>query len=625
MAMPWEMDWNDPEREKPAIEAKPTGGMPWERDWSNAGAEQPAEASRERELGMLLPVSWNADDGSDYSFDSDAGLLGAVKRAVMLPGQAMSGEIDPTSEEGIGRAFEFATVFSPARTAFPKAKIASETVPVQPRSGFNPVKTAIIGEADDAAKIAQRAQDFRDIGVQPTTGMVSGSTRAGLKEHALANTSREIQGRIDDAFEAQGTEFGRIVDDLVSRNNPGAKTNSRQELGEMLRTQAQAAKDAAFARSESLYDDVGRLTGENAVSGTATKDFLKSLGETKKAMGKSESLNRGPQINKAIEQTKAITADIDKGMSFTKLKEARTAISRIANDRDVDPALKSYLDDLRKALTTDMEATAGAAGDDALQAFRKANNHYRRTVDGETGFGKGSAPSTLLNKNTPEEIYGYVMGKSKEGGSRLNMIRRQIEKTPDGKATWDNLTGSVVERMGLKTADDTASFDPGQFMRNWKTMSPEAKDVLFKGTDSSTYRQDLDRLARVADSWTKYREHANHSNSTNHRTVLSQLNPFDKTSLLAAAFAGPKGFAAAAGAKAVNAASRGYQSRMLSDPQTVNWLAGIPKAQVEKGGLRRYVGKLIDIAEKTPNAATRTAVFEYLRAAGYDEENSAPS
>lgn len=615
MAMPWEMDWNDPEREKPAVEAKPTGGMPWERDWSQE-APVAEEQPEQREMGMLLPISKGTD--ADVSFDSDAGLLGAVKRAVMTPGDAMQGKFDPTSPEGIARAFEFATVFSPARTAFPRARPAVPAA--EPRSGFNPIKNAVIGEADDAAKIGQRAQDFRDIGVQPTTGMVSGSTRAALKEQALAPSSRQIQSRIDDAFEGQGSEFNRIVDGIVTRNNPAAKTNTKQELGDMLRAQAEAAKDAAFQRSESLYGDVGRLTGANAVEGNATKDLLKTLNSTKKVMGKSESLNRGPHLNQAIEQTKAIVADVDKGMSFTKMKEARTAISQIANARDVDPALKGYLDSLRKALTTDMEATARAAGDDALQAFRKANNHYRRTIDGEAGFGKGSAPSTLLNKDT-DDIYGFVMGKSKEGGSRLNMIRRQIEKTPDGKATWDNLTGSVVERMGLKKVDDVESFDPGHFMRNWQSMSPEAKDVMFKGTDRSTYRQDLDRLARVAESWTKYRKHANPSNSTNHRTVLGQLNPFDKTSLLAAAFAGPKGFAAAAGAKAVNAASKGYQSRLLADPQTVNWLAGIPKAQVEKGGLRQYVGKLVDIAEKTPNAATRAAVYEYLRAAGYDPQN----
>jgi hypothetical protein len=103
--------------------------------------------------------------------------------------------------------------------------------------------------------------------------------------------------------------------------------------------------------------------------------------------------------------------------------------------------------------------------------------------------------------------------------------------------------------------------------------------------------------------------------------MLEEANPFDKGSLLAAALAGPKGFAVAAGAKGANALSKGYQAKMLADPETVRWLAGIPKAQVEKGGLRTHVGNLVDIARKTPDAATRTAVHEYLRSVGYEVQN----
>lgn len=612
MAMPWEMDWNQPEKEK-SVDG-PTGGMPWEQDWS---AEQESEPETVFS-GSLLPFS--KDENGDVSFDSNAGLLGGVKRAFMTPGDAMAGKFDPSSEEGIARAFEFATTFSPAGARFASPKVAETVVP---RSGFNPVKNRIIGGADEGAVIAQRVKDFTDIGVQPTTGMVSGSTRAAAKEQALASTGvgTNLQARMADAFAKQGDEFTRVVDGITTRNNLVAKTNTRQELGDMLREQAQAAKDAAFARSESLYDDVGRLTGERAVSGDATKAFSKTLADTKKGLGKSEAINRGPQLDQALQQTKAIVEDMGKGMTFTKLKEARTAISQIANRPDADPALKAHLQGLRNAITADMEATARGAGDNALQAFRKANNHYRRTVDADTGFGKGSAVSTVLNKNTPEEIFGYVMGKSKEGGSRLNAVRRQIEKSDDGKAAWDNLTGSVVERMGLKSADDVSSYDPGTFLRNWKTIAPEAKDVLFKGTGRSQYRADLDRLARIADDMGRYNKQKNHSNTQTHKTMLEEANPFDRGSLLAAALAGPRGFAIAAGAKGANALSKGYQAKMLADPETVRWLAGIPKAQVEKGGLRTHVGNLVNIARKTPDAATRTAVHEYLRSVGYDVQN----
>ncbi|XUY28559.1 hypothetical protein RMR21_015695 [Agrobacterium sp. rho-8.1] len=615
MAMPWEMNWEDPEKEK-TVDG-PTGGMPWEQDWSAEKSSEPQEPKTVFS-GSLLPFS--KDENGDVSFDTNAGLLGGFTRSFMTPGDAMAGKFDPMSEEGIGRAFEFATTFSPAGTRFASPKVA-ETV--LPRGGFNPVKNRIIGGADEAAVIAQRVKDFTDIGVEPTTGMVSGSTRAAAKEQALSTTGagKNLQARMEDAYAKQGDEFGRVIDGITTRNNPGAKTNTRQELGDMLRQQAQSAKDAAFTRSESLYDDVGRMTGERAVTGDATKAFSKSLAETRKGLGKSETINRGPQIDQALVQTKAIVDDMSKGMTFTKLKEARTAISQIANKPDVDPTLKAHLQGLRNAITTDMEATARGAGENALQAFRKANNHYRRTVDAETGFGKGSPASTLLNKNTPEEIYGYVMGKSKEGGTRLNAVRRQIEKSDDGKAAWDNLAGSVVERMGLKNADDVSSYDPGTFLRNWKTMAPEAKDVLFKGTGRSQYRSDLDRLARIADDMGKYNKLKNHSNTQTHKTMLEEANPFDKGSLLAAALAGPKGFAVAVGAKGANALTKRYQAKMLADPETVRWLSGIPKAQIEKGGLRKHVDNLVDIARKTPDPLTRTAVHEYLRSVGYEVQN----
>lgn len=62
--------------------------------------------------GSLLPFS--RDQGGNVSFDSDAGVIGSLKRAFMLPGDVIAGKVDPTSQEGIGRSLEFAGAFSPA-------------------------------------------------------------------------------------------------------------------------------------------------------------------------------------------------------------------------------------------------------------------------------------------------------------------------------------------------------------------------------------------------------------------------------------------------------------------------------------------------------------------------------
>lgn len=78
---------------------------------------KPAAPEKKEKYGILWPVRVDAEG---RHFDSDAGILGALKRAFMLPGDVYSGKVQlngpdgRTSPEAIARAWEFATTFSPA-------------------------------------------------------------------------------------------------------------------------------------------------------------------------------------------------------------------------------------------------------------------------------------------------------------------------------------------------------------------------------------------------------------------------------------------------------------------------------------------------------------------------------
>ena len=65
--------------------------------------------------GAILPFSKDAQ--GNVSFDSNAGILGAIKRVVEFPAEAMRGNIDPLSDEGIARAAETGLMFSPLSAA----------------------------------------------------------------------------------------------------------------------------------------------------------------------------------------------------------------------------------------------------------------------------------------------------------------------------------------------------------------------------------------------------------------------------------------------------------------------------------------------------------------------------
>src|SRR5690554_697926 len=74
--------------------------------------QPPRDPDDKSYTGSLWPVSYDRE--GSMSFDSNAGLLGVIKNAIMAPGRAMSGELQVTgpdgrtSPEAIEQAFNFA-------------------------------------------------------------------------------------------------------------------------------------------------------------------------------------------------------------------------------------------------------------------------------------------------------------------------------------------------------------------------------------------------------------------------------------------------------------------------------------------------------------------------------------
>lgn len=490
-------------------------------------------------------------------------------------------------------------------------------------AGKNAWNRRIIGEVDDAAEVAKRAADFRKIGIEPSVGMVSGSDRAAKLEHALIPTRKGqvIENAQQQAYKAQTDEFNRIIGSIS--DNP----LSPSEAGEALQKQARAAKDATKSVSERLYQEAGEKITKPAVV-DSTVDFLNRIQAERAGFGEFDKMARGAQTEKVQTLTSAILSDAKNGLSFDRLKETRSYVGQLAADES-DKVLKSRYDELYRSLTADMETTAKASGDDALQAFEKANSHYRdyKSVD---GFGRGSAAETLLKKDS-DDIFKWATSKAADGNNRISAVRRTIEKAEGGKDTWNQVVSGMTERLGKNSRDE---FDPGTFMRNWNKLDDKAKDALFVGTENSAYRQDLDRLSRIADNWTKYRKNANHSNSQAHRSALDSMNPFSRDNLLGTVLGsavlmttglpvsgGLLVGAAKGGAEAaVKGMSQASRVKMLTNGQTVNWLANLPKSEMSKEGTKGAVATLRKIAASTPDNALAAAINEYLRAARIEDE-----
>jgi hypothetical protein len=102
-----------------AIKAQGSASIPP----ATAPVQQPApvEAAPPERSGSILPISSTPDGG--WQFDSNAGLVGMVKRALALPGDVYTGKVQMTgpdgrtSDEAIRRSTEMAGVVTPVSPA----------------------------------------------------------------------------------------------------------------------------------------------------------------------------------------------------------------------------------------------------------------------------------------------------------------------------------------------------------------------------------------------------------------------------------------------------------------------------------------------------------------------------
>lgn len=493
------------------------------------------------------------------------------------------------------------------------------------KAGKNAYKKMLVGEVDDVAKAQARLADLNAIGADnPLPGMVNGNPRTSKFEHALSSLRNGdvIQKRIDDAHQAMDGEFDRIVSGTGT-----ARTQA--ELGELLKEQAKAAKQAGYQRSNQLYDRVGEKVTSPAVIDN-TSSFLQKLKSDRDAMGSFDKRATGSQTDSVIDDATAILEDAQNGMTFDQLQKARTIIGQRAKDTE-DKVLSGHLNGLYGALTADMEKTALASGEDAAQAWRKANNQYRRHMDPVKGFGKGSAADKIIKAPDTDKVWQFATETTNRGGNRIAQIRRTVEKSEGGKDAWADVVSSSIEQLGKSTdVEGVEQFNSTMFLNKWSKMSPEAKDAIFKGTKNQQYRQDLDRLARVSNNMKQYARGANHSNSQTHKQMLDNLNPLDKNNVLTSALGMAAGvepmsalaIGAAKGATKAGANKFFTSSRMalFKNPETVAWLADIPKAEMQKGGMQGHMKKLVEIRKRTSDQAVATAIADYFRDLGYESD-----
>ncbi len=284
--------------------------------------------------GGIIPFS--KDENGDVSFDSDAGLLGPIKRTVMLPGQVLRGEIDHNSDEGVARTMEAALMMSPMGVA----QRASGSVPFA-KSAYHAVKKKA-----------------------PTREALKAATDAGYKEArdmGMEYSPKAIAGWADDMARALDAD-GRIAENYPEvhsllkklRNPPqGARSVNLEsidaayrELGRMAGSPDRAKASAAAMVQRGLDDFHSGLDPSAVVAGSATPERAAKV--LKDARGNAAAGFRSDRIT-GLEETvarRAAAANSGRNTDNTIRQRLASLIESAKGSRGLTEAEEQAIDDI---------------------------------------------------------------------------------------------------------------------------------------------------------------------------------------------------------------------------------------------------------------------------------------
>lgn len=417
--------------------------------------------------------------------------------------------------------------------------------------------------------ITQRAQAFRETGVDPTLGGLTQSAPARMAENILDQTftSAGIMERARErSLRQTAAATGRLAGQYGEASTPRqAGQGLRRGLGA-----EQGFVDRFTKQSGKLYDAVDRFIPR----GTQV-----DISRTRDAMTDAFQRFDNPElaqefIDPTLKRWAGLLDEAGGALSYNDLKQFRTEVGqklgRPALLRDID---ERQLSNVYAAMSDDLLEAARGVGPQAARAVERANRYYRA---GRTRIRE--ALTEILGERMSEEgAYRFIEQLSSEKGARasarkLGQIRRSLQPEE-----WNEVAAAMINQLGVpppsaRVGLDAPTFSPATFMTNYERLAPEARSILFDRTGQRQLRRALDNLVTVMESQKNVERLANPSGTG--RIV-------GNVALAGSALVNPA--IAIMGAVGAPAAAS-----LITNPRFVSWLAALPNVRSQPQLVRHF-------------------------------------
>lgn len=263
--------------------------------------------------GDILPISRDAAGG--VHFDSNAGILGALKSAFTLPGDVYTGKVDPSSPEGMSRA----------------ASLAATITPVSPMARMGAIAAGALGQGSRPATAVDVTPPTVDALKAAASGGYDTAREMGVdyNAQAVANLAAAMKHSLeqDGVLAELAPKTHAILDKLQSP--PADATVPFGSLDAARRAFGLAAKDfgnpteqMAAKRAMSGVDDFVVAPSQSAVDRGPAQDVAQIISD---ARGNYAAAKRAERLSGVAESVDLRAAATNSGQNIGNTIRQRAA------------------------------------------------------------------------------------------------------------------------------------------------------------------------------------------------------------------------------------------------------------------------------------------------------------
>ncbi len=422
--------------------------------------------------------------------------LSAAPLAQVASGASGAGAQGLTREGGGGEGAQFA------------ANIAGSLAPsVVPFVAQSAVRGVLRGGEAGRQRVAENIKIFEEAsGAVPTMGQATQSRTLQAAETGLSNVIGG-SGLMARRGESQAKALEDSVQALSRELAPDA---TGWGAGEAITKGVNAFKDSVKTTQKALYNKLDEYIPANTpVSVNRTQEALKALNEGIEGAPNISQFFRNAKIGN-IERAMlkdvegATLANITPGMSSTgvtptagqlpyqAIQKLRTLVGQEISENSLTSDVpRSKWRALYAALSDDLGTAAEAAGPQAQQAWSRANQYTRGSMQ------RLDQLETIVNRDAPEKIFKAATTGLSDGGTQINRLMKSMPQE-----NRREVAAAVLQRLGrAKNSSQNEmgdAFSSETFLTNLAAMSMPARRALFSNSGFPGLEQKLMAMGKMA-------------------------------------------------------------------------------------------------------------------------------